>query len=1233
MMPRRYRVLNIVVRAVACAAAVAFLDASPVSARPDELGQPVVQSYLPRDYDGHTQVWSSTTDSDGLVYLGNRGSVLETDGVSWRRIPIGSNVFVRALALAPDGKIYVGAIDELGYLEADRLGAKRFVSLRDRLEPGDREFGSVWRIVTGPGGVYFSAGPRVFRWHDGRFQMWRDPNPQTFQRLGGRDDQVWVKIGGGPLERLVGGERTTVSTDPRLRPMNLVEAWLEGDAVTVATVEGGIWRVDRAGVATPFPTEVDAKLRGGTLLSAARLADGSIALGTTKDGLLILDQQGRFVRQVGIAEGLPNALVRIGAEDRGGGLWLGTNRGAARVMLGGAHTFFGSNQGLPSLVNAIARHEDQLHAATGSGLFRLLPRDAANSANARFEPVPGLGAEPVFAVASTPAGLLVAENNRLIVHGGDAGRIETLLRSPTVLGLAASTTEPHVWWGASGSGGGLARISLRGKEWKVERPFGGLGINFHTIGQDGRGDLWLTAAARGVWRIELGPAPVPGEARPVARVKHFAPGDGLPEKPGEIGLRIVDGEPFFRIEGALWVLDRQRDLLNLAGPELQRNRLETLREGHVRWIRETEALDRIDSERERPTPSARALIRGVRIDAGAAWPADDQLPADHKSLEFALNAAPGAQPVQLQSQLRGLDESWSKPGMSRVRSYTRLPAGSYLFAVRAREGFGPWGPETTLAFSVMPYWWATWWARSGTVLVLVLLVSAFVRWRGQALRRRNEQLQELIAKRTEDLRAARDAADAANRAKSAFLTHMSHELRTPLNGILGYAQLMRREPDATDVQRTRAAIVARSGEHLLGLINDVLDLAKVEAGHQRLNETEVDLHAIVRDAAELIRDRADSKGLSFAVEFGDGLPSAVRTDEQKLRQVLLNLLGNAVKFTAGGGVTLRVQAAADDGTSRAPFASRTPFGIATVEFSVHDTGPGIPAEKQREIFRPFVTSATRPGQGTGLGLALSQRHVALLGGELRVESESGRGSRFFFQLKLPLAPSGAGRATTARPVVGYDGIRRHLLVADDDAVARTALRQMLESVGFSVDEAATTAELHARLEARPPALVLLESRLATGAGVTELVAAIRTRPGAAVPLVVAMSARAFPPDQAAALNAGCAAFLAKPVVETQLWDVVGRSLGLTWRIGEIGAATGEAAALPGNLADELREFVARGDVTGLREALTRLRSRHPEHAGFLAGLEQLAATYDLERIGERLRGRDARPAPPAPTSP
>jgi CheY-like chemotaxis protein len=224
-------------------------------------------------------------------------------------------------------------------------------------------------------------------------------------------------------------------------------------------------------------------------------------------------------------------------------------------------------------------------------------------------------------------------------------------------------------------------------------------------------------------------------------------------------------------------------------------------------------------------------------------------------------------------------------------------------------------------------------------------------------------------------------------------------------------------------------------------------------------------------------------------------------------------------------------------------------------------------------------------------------------------------------------------ATTSRPVIGYDGIGRHLLVADDDVVTRTALRQMLEGVGFSVDETTTTSELHARLDAKTPALVLLELRLATETGVAALVAAMRTRRDATAPLVVAMSARAFPPDRAAALAAGCADFLAKPVVETQLWDVFGRALGLTWRFGEIMAASDESAALPGPVVEELREFVARGDVTGLREALSRLRSRHPEQAGYIAGLEQLAATYDLELLGERLRGRDARAVPPAPTAP
>lgn len=1237
-------------RLLALLAAGLLAASAAAAAAETELGQPPVRAFSPREYGASPQVWAAATDAAGLVYLGNEGCVLETDGTAWNRIPIGTTIFVRAVGAGPDGRIYVGGVDELGYLETGAFGRKHFVSLRDRLPEGDREMGAIWTIRSSADGVYFGAGSRIFRWHDGKFTVWRDPNPQVFQRLGGDGRNLYVKIVGRPLDRLEGDRRTEVSADPQLLPTALVATWRtepHGEII-YASASHGLWRIRTDGTAVPFPTAADTLLReNNALVSALRLDTGELLLGTAKHGLVQLDARGGFVRRLGLAEGLPNALVRLGAVDRVGTLWIGTNKGAARIWLNSPRSSFGTAHGLAGAwINDVQRHRGELHLATTGGAYRMVRRDPATLANARFEPLPGLAAQTLFSLASTPHGLLLAENDRVLAVPDDRPEHTTVLGPPTVLRMAVSTAEPGVVWGASGSGAGLARISRHGDRWQAERPYAGLAGNFHSVAEDRHGDLWLASNLRGLWRVEFGAAPVPGAARPVVRVTPFTAGVPLPAPVGPVTVAVRDGEPFFLIGTERWGFDRALGRpvrLPPTAPEIDADwaaamegasidALSSRREAGIHWLAALETFERFDPASSRPPPAARAWLRGVTARGGPPWPVDGRLPAGRQDLTFEYAALPTLHGPQWQTQLRGFDPAWSEPGTGRTRDYTNLPPGNFTFAVRARDGTGPWGPETTLAFVIPPPWWATWWARSAALAAVAAAVAGFVRWRGRALRRRNEQLLAAIAEQTAELRAARDAADAANRAKSTFLATMSHELRTPLNGILGYAQLLRREPSLPEAQRARAAVITRSGEHLLALINEVLDLAKVEAGRLSLEERDCDLRGVIRSVAELTRVRAETKGLGFTVEPDPALPATVRTDEQKLRQVLLNLLGNAVQYTDRGGIVFAVAPAPAGGQSRPPFGSRTPFGVVAIRFAVLDTGPGIAADRLPQIFQPFGAVGQSSNQGTGLGLALSQRLVALLGGELRVESTPGRGSRFWFELSLPLAPAGTGPDDTVGPVVGYTGRRRHALVVDDDEASRTALADLLRQVGFSVDAAADAQQARAAFAARPADLALLDLRLGPGPDGLAVARELRTLAGATV-RIVAVSAHVFPSDRHEATNAGCDDFVPKPFAETQLWATVGRVLNLTWLTGRASVAPAAAAPdLPAALVAELLAQVEQGDVGNLRGTLARCRSEYPAQAAWIARLEELAATYDLERVGAQLRALrpDTTQPPPSP---
>jgi signal transduction histidine kinase len=306
----------------------------------------------------------------------------------------------------------------------------------------------------------------------------------------------------------------------------------------------------------------------------------------------------------------------------------------------------------------------------------------------------------------------------------------------------------------------------------------------------------------------------------------------------------------------------------------------------------------------------------------------------------------------------------------------------------------------------------------------------------EELRRYREHLEDMIRERTAELAVAKEHADAANQAKSDFLAHMSHELRTPLNGILGYAQILKRDKRLDQRQVDGITVIQRSSEHLLAIINDILDMAKIEAGRAELNLSDISLDRFIDFIAETIRVKATEKGLAFACEMAPDLPAGVRVDEKRLRQVLLNLLSNAIKFTEEGSVRLRVGY----------------LPPARLRFEVQDTGIGIDEARLEAIFQPFeqVSDARHRVGGTGLGLAISRQLVRLMGGEFRVESRRGAGSAFSFELNVPVVAPQAVVVPSEWAVSGYKGPRKTILVVDDIAAKRAVAVDMLGQLGFDV---------------------------------------------------------------------------------------------------------------------------------------------------------------------------------------
>ncbi len=446
----------------------------------------------------------------------------------------------------------------------------------------------------------------------------------------------------------------------------------------------------------------------------------------------------------------------------------------------------------------------------------------------------------------------------------------------------------------------------------------------------------------------------------------------------------------------------------------------------------------------------------------------------------------------------------------------------------------------------------------------------------------------VLNKQRKALVAARAEAEAANRAKDQFLASMSHELRTPLHAILGYADLIREGTLTEPAREDALATIAGSGRHLLSVINDLLDLSRIRSGHLELNPTTVQLPALLEEIAAMVRVDAQRKGLAFVLDAPPDLPALVQADDKRIRQILLNLLGNAIKFTDAGRVILSVQAN--------PVAD----GQIQLRVSVEDTGMGIAPEDRTRIFAPFeqTEQGRRREAGVGLGLAISQELAHRMGGTIDVDSRPGSGSQFRFTVVLPLVHEQETAVPARMQIVGYEGRRRSILVADDQEENRQLLRRMLESLGFDVALAGDGREAVAAVRERRPDLIVMDLRMPEMSGF-EAARAIRSSPGLETVPLMAASASTADLEHAEADPETFAACLRKPFQTTDLIDAIERSIHLQWRYADADAAVAAEEEPP-----QTQLIAPPPDVLAALLELTRL--------GKLVRVEQIALELEQE---------------------
>ncbi len=522
------------------------------------------------------------------------------------------------------------------------------------------------------------------------------------------------------------------------------------------------------------------------------------------------------------------------------------------------------------------------------------------------------------------------------------------------------------------------------------------------------------------------------------------------------------------------------------------------------------------------------------------------------------------------------------------------------------------------------------------------------------LKQYRDHLEELVAERTQrlekqtkELTRAKKAAEMASRSKSKFLANMSHELRTPLNAILGFSQLMTRDTSISDKKRQNLDIINQSGEHLLGLINDILNMSKIESGQISIEPRSFDLYAMVLNIEAMIRSQAEAKRLQLTVERPPNIPQYVKTDESKLSQVLINILGNAVKYTTQGRITLRVSCQPSASSRKEPPAftteeestekqQQTDNGQWTLSFEIEDTGHGINSEHLKKIFEPFsqVGCSVDATDGTGLGLAISHKYIHLMGGDITVKSQVGKGSVFKFTIRVkPVDMADVKIAAPSQRVIGLaeDQPVYRILVVEDNKENRKLISMLLTSVGFKVQEAVDGEEAIQLFESWHPHLIWMDMRMPVMDGYTATREIRKSKSENRNLPIIALTAHAFEEESEKIMAAGCDDFVRKPFKETKIFEVMTHYLGVKF-IYEKNQIEKEQPSkpldevitrelltqLPEQLLKDLKSAAQSLNLKQTNEFIEQIRSYNNAVADALA---KLAGEFRFEEIVSRINNK------------
>jgi len=1019
----------------------------------NEAGKLFIRHYTSREYKGFPQNWAGIQDARGVMVFANGDGVLKFDGVAWEFHSLPNLGVVRSVAMDSQGRIYVGAYDELGYLDADTLGNYRYVSLLPSLS--EREFGDVYKIYCVSDSVIFQSRIGLLIYRNGQFTTIRLSGERDTKRLFLSSGIVYVQrdsiglciLNENGIKSAHGGEFFLGKKVREILPFD--ETYH-----LVVTAEHGLYLYDGSS-AVPLRTEIDDFLIRNKVYCAAQLLNGDYAIGTLTGGAFIIDRKARVKAMLNRSTGLGDNEVLNFCVDRQGGLWAELSHGISRIETHTAITHFQDDSGPGGSVNAIARFQGTLYVGTPEGLYKLDPAKLPERV-AHFTRVSQINTG-IWAMVDVPNALIInTENGAFILEQNQFRKINN---NPAYSIFRLRSDRNII---ISGLSDGLSILERVNGQWRDGGRISGIDIEATEIEESTDGSLWVSTYSEGIFRLEFNTDQGKTDYLNPS-ITHFGQAEGLKggytrifrigdrelffEKRNEardqlylydkdnkqfieynnfapdLGLGEIPGFPLTRdINNRFWIRDTNPDDPHeviiathqsdgsFAFKKIGFSRLgefsynNVYEEGDIAWLGGHDGLVRVEIskiENKPPTPFDLQIDRILFSNDSVLFRGTNKplqyltFPYDLNSIrfEYAAMSYDAHNDNQYQYMLDGFDGEWSAWTKETNKYYTRIPEGSYVFKVRGKNIYGETSGITSYVFAISPPWYRSWWMYAFYLMALGSMVAGLLQWRSVQLKKEKENLEKLVTERTAEVKAQAEQLKqqavklkALDQAKSNFFANISHEFRTPLTIILGLLDdYLEKNPASSEIHSH--TVMRQSARRLQNLIDQLLDLSKLEARKLILNIGRGNIYQHLRSIASAFSSFAIQRGISYEILVPEDEREAY-FDADKLEKILSNLLSNAFKFTPKDGrIVVRAKVEGD-----------------MLMLSVEDTGIGIPSDQVNIIFERFYqidNSHSWLQEGAGIGLSLVKELTELHGGNIGMESQVGRGAIFI--ITLPIA--------------------------------------------------------------------------------------------------------------------------------------------------------------------------------------------------------------------------------------